>query len=149
MFKNVLVVCTGNICRSPMMEGQLKARLAGSAGMQVASAGISALVDYEADPLAIQVMAERGIDISGHRARQLDEATLYNADLVFVMERNHLNWIDANFPAARGRVYLAGHWRKAKEVPDPFMSPKPAFEKAYDQLSGCVDDWLNKLRLAP
>jgi protein-tyrosine phosphatase len=150
LFKNALVLCTGNICRSPMMEGLFRARMRAGSGMQVSSAGIAALVDHPADPFAVEVMQSHGLDITAHRARQLDEATLYNADLVIVMERSHLEWIDANYPAARGRVYLAGHWGqdKKKEVADPYMMPAAAFSKTYEQLSACVDDWLRKLRLA-
>ena len=131
-----------------MMEGLLRQRLAQHADIQVTSAGTAALVDRPAEPFAVEIMAERGIDISSHRARQVDEPTLYNADLVFVMERSHLNWIEANFPAVRGRMFLVGHWQKSKEVPDPFMAPKSMFEDVYHQLSDCVDDCMSKLRLA-
>lgn len=131
------------------MEGLFRAGFGGRPDMLVASAGTAALTDYPADPFAVQVMAQKGIDISTHRARQVDEAMLYNADLVVVMERNHLDWIEANFPAARGRVFLAGHWGKSriKEVPDPFRAPLSAFEEVHDQLAVCVGQWLSKLRL--
>ena len=147
MFKNFLVVCTGNICRSPMMEGFLRHRLAHLPELRIESAGIAALVDRPAEPFALQAMADRGIDISPHRARQVDAETLYRADLIFVMDRTHLRWIDARVPAARGRVFLAGHWQKGAEVDDPFMAPRENFETAAVQLEAHVDAWIGRLGL--
>lgn len=68
MIKTVLVVCVGNICRSPMAEGLLKRALPEA---NVASAGLGALVGQPADPYAVALMSGLGLDISGHRARQL------------------------------------------------------------------------------
>jgi protein-tyrosine phosphatase len=148
LFKNFLVVCTGNICRSPMMEGFLRQRLGHLPDLRIESGGTAAVVNNPAEPFALQVMEQRGIDISSHRARQVDADILYRADLIFVMDRTHLRWIDARVPAARGRVFLAGHWRKGAEVEDPFMTARENFETAAAQLEGFVDDWLTRLGLS-
>src|SRR6266542_2985353 len=71
MFENVLIVCVGNICRSPMAEGLLRARFVGHRRARIESAGLAALEGRPADPIAVELLAERGIDISAHRARQL------------------------------------------------------------------------------
>src|SRR2546428_9163909 len=72
VFKRVPIVCTGNICRSPMAEALLARRLR-DRGIEgtVTSAGISALVGYPADAMARELMTARGLDLGAHRARQL------------------------------------------------------------------------------
>jgi len=86
----ILLVCTGNICRSPMAEGILRARLAAK-GIQgtVASAGI-AFDGREATPEAVAVASRRGIDISAHRSRIISSEMVSAADLVIGMERMHV-----------------------------------------------------------
>ncbi|MFL5359908.1 MAG: low molecular weight phosphotyrosine protein phosphatase, partial [Myxococcales bacterium] len=72
MFDRVLMVCTGNICRSPMAQVLLADALK-KRGIDVAveSAGLGALVGHPADPIAVKLMQARGLDLSGHRGRQL------------------------------------------------------------------------------
>jgi protein-tyrosine phosphatase len=141
----ILIVCTGNICRSPMAEGLLRYRLAARPGVSVASAGVGALVAHPADPYAVEVMRQRGIDISGHRGRQIDHAALVDHGLVLVMERAHLEWISLRFPMARGRVFLLGHWQGGKEVPDPYQQTRQAFENVLGYLEAYAEDWLKRI----
>ncbi len=101
---NILVVCTGNICRSPMAEGMLKKKLPKRLAGQVAisSAGTHALHGNRAQPHAIEVMQGFGIDIDGHRARQLSSALIRSSDLVLVMEKYHLRWVKVKSMLSRG-----------------------------------------------
>jgi protein-tyrosine-phosphatase len=91
----ILVVCTGNICRSPMAEGLIKDMLpkAVQAQISVSSAGTHAIHGNQASDFAVQVMQSHGVDIAGHRARMLSKPMLKNADLILVMETNHLKYI--------------------------------------------------------
>lgn len=84
----VLVVCTGNVCRSPLVERLLAARLGG--GVEVTSAGTQALVGEAMTPLTAELVQASGADATGHRARQLDEDLLGGAlDLVLTATRAH------------------------------------------------------------
>jgi protein-tyrosine phosphatase len=143
VFRNILILCTGNICRSPLAEAVLRERLFGT-DTQVSSAGTSALIGYPADPLAVEVAGRFGFDLSQHRGRQADGRLLTAADLVLVMTRAHADWVHDRLPPLRGRVQLLGRWREF-EVPDPYGQPKSAFESVFEQIDDCVADWLPRL----
>jgi protein-tyrosine phosphatase len=130
-----------------MAEGWLRARLAAQSKVQVASAGIGALVAHPADPIAVEVMRERGIDISAHRGRQVDEPMLVQHGLVLVMERLHADWILSRFPMARGRVFLFGHWQGGQDVPDPYGHTRPAFEEVLRYVEAYGADWLKRIEI--
>lgn len=141
MFDRVLVVCVGNICRSPMAEAILKSAFPNK---EISSAGIGALVGQPADAKAAALMRERGLDLSPHRARQLDQQLLRNNDLLLVMEQPHQRWIESRWPQARGRVYRWGHWADF-DVPDPFGRDERAFRDALTLIDRGLEDWKEKL----
>jgi low molecular weight protein-tyrosine phosphatase len=141
MFTRILVVCVGNICRSPMAAALLAHRLAGRVeGVAVSSAGIAALVGQPADPIAVELMRRRGLDISSHRARQVTEQLVMDADMAIAMEQGHVKAIESAFPRARGRVHRIGRWG-GFDVPDPHRRPAVAFERALELIERGVDDF--------
>jgi len=93
---SILMVCTGNICRSPMAEGLLRQRLPDDLKplVDVRSAGTHGLHGNHAEPLAVKAAAAHGADISGHRARILDAPMVRSTDLILAMEKYHLNKIN-------------------------------------------------------
>ncbi|RMG91596.1 MAG: low molecular weight phosphotyrosine protein phosphatase [Zetaproteobacteria bacterium] len=142
MFHSILIVCVGNICRSPMAEALM--REAAPAQVRLASAGIGALVDQPADPMAIELMRARGIDLTGHRARQLTSAMVRQADLVLVMEERHREHVHAMLPVARGKVHLLGKWQQV-EIPDPYRKDKQAFVQALQLIEQGVEAWSRRI----
>lgn len=143
MIGSVLVVCTGNICRSPIGEGLLKLK---APRLEVASAGVGAMVGWPADPLAIEVMADQGHSIDAHRARQLTRPLLSGFDLVLTLDHHHSDWINGRYPEFRGKVHKLLRWRENADVPDPYRLPKAAFEESYRLIEQGVEDWLGKLK---
>ncbi|MCU0272156.1 MAG: hypothetical protein MUE34_02890 [Acidimicrobiales bacterium] len=103
----ILVVCTGNTCRSPMAEGLLRHHLGGSGlDLLVESAGTLGWNERPATPHAVEVLRERGIDIETHRSRKLSGDDVRAAQLVLVMTRIHAGAVLAHDPTARDRTFL-------------------------------------------
>lgn len=136
--KRILVLCTGNICRSPMAEAWMAREWAGFA--EVRSAGIGAVVGSKADPIAEQLMSERGLDISRHVARQVEPSMVKEADLVLVMEQMHRDAILKSMGWATGKVWRLGH-KEGENVPDPYRRGRPAFEFALESIRRLTASW--------
>ena len=111
----------------------------------VESAGLGAMVDWPAAEHAEALMAERGLDISSHRARQLTPELLHAADLILVMESGHKKAIEADDATARGKVFRLGEWRET-EIDDPFQKSKAAFVEALVEIDASIADWVERLK---
>lgn len=146
MLNGVLLVCVGNICRSPMAEALLINRLSGGkyANVNIASAGVGALVGHKADAAVKVLMNKRGIDVSMHRARQLNTELLSEYDLILVMEKGHINAVHNIAASSNGKVHLLGKWSDF-EISDPYMQPRREFEVALDLIERGVDEWVEKV----
>lgn len=145
MIKSVLVVCVGNICRSPMAETLLREGLKGR-NIEVSSAGIGALVGRPMDSTAQEVLRENGFELSTHKARQVDAEMLRKADLILTMEEFHSRSVESMAPEIKGRVFLIGKWVNNREVPDPYRLSKEMFKEVHILLAKCVDSWLPYIR---
>lgn len=140
---NILCVCIGNICRSPMAEGLLQSKLPNK---NVSSAGIHALVGESADPIAIELLTSQSVDIKNHKARQISSLLCKQSDLILVMESFHKDFLLERYPFCRGKIYHLCESRKM-EIPDPYRQGKSAFEYSLTLIAEGVDDWAKKLLL--
>ena len=140
-FDNILVVCVGNICRSPMAEALLKQRYPRK---NIDSAGVGALVGHPADPAALEIMAKQDIDITSHIAKQIDESLAKKADIIFTMSDGQTKWIEERWPFCRGKTFKLGHW-KNKDIADPYKHEMSAFKTAYQDIVDSLEQWADKI----
>lgn len=111
---------------------------------KVESAGIAAQVGRPASPLALELMRERGLDISAHRARQLTPEMLGEFDLVLVMEEDHRRRVEQMHPPARGRVHRLGRFG-GFDVPDPYGGPRAGYQRALELIERGIAEYEGKL----
>mgnify|MGYP003601656164 CR=1 FL=1 len=141
--KKVLVVCTGNTCRSPMAEGWLNHKLAGK-GWIAESAGVAAWGGDGASPEAVEVMREIGVDISAHRNQKLTRALVNEAAIILAMTDGHRREIERHFPEAAAKVRLVkSFWAApAEDVADPFGASADVYRHVRDELVQALGDFL-------
>lgn len=141
MIQRVLVVCIGNICRSPMAEGMIRHMVP---SVQTSSAGLSALVGYGADPIAVQLMNEVGVDISAHRARMLTDEIVREADLILVMDEQQKQQLAAQYPYVRGKVFKLAEADRL-DIPDPYRQDPEVFRAVFSMIENGVKEWVKRI----
>ena len=141
--KHILILCVGNICRSPIAEALLKQEFPEK---KIWSAGLGALVGSPADPLSVEVAAAHGVDMSAHRAQQLASWMCQAADLILVMEQFQKTEVEHQYPLVRGKVFRLGELGKF-DIADPYRQPIAAFDTAYKSIAVGVANWAQRIRL--
>lgn len=142
MFDSILVICTGNICRSPIGERLLRKALP---NRRIDSAGVGALVNHAADNSARRVANNHGLSLEGHVGRQFTRALGQQYELVLVMDYSHLTQVTRIAPEVRGKTLLFGHWLGNKEIPDPYRKSDEAFESVYQLIDQASQHWVARL----
>lgn len=142
MIRSVLVVCVGNICRSPVGERLLQSL---SPQLEVTSAGLGALVGKPADHAAAEVATRHGIGLQGHAARQFTPALGQAADLILVMEAGHKAQIAREAPHLSGKTMLYDHWSGASGIADPYQRSPEFHEAVYAKIDTAAQAWAKRL----
>jgi protein-tyrosine phosphatase len=146
----VLMVCTGNICRSPMAAGLARFLLSNDlrARVAVGSAGCSALHGHLAESHAIEAMSRMGIDISGHRARQITSDMARQADLILTMEAGQRDIVRRMLLWKKNKVRLFSGFCpeiQGSDIKDPYGGPLEAFQECLNTLLPCMGYLMNFL----
>ena len=144
MFNSILMVCAGNICRSPTAEYLLINKLADS-DIKVSSAGLTALIGKSAEATASKIALSNNLDMSGHKGRQLSSALIAENDLILVMEQRHLTDLLGQYPQARGKTFLLGKWLDNIEISDPYRQSHEAFDYVYELIDKACRAWTKYL----
>lgn len=147
MFQHILVVCTGNICRSPVGEALLKHRLPGK---HIESAGLGALIGHGVDPNAACLAEADGLSVSEHQSRQLTAEMVQAADLILVMSESQRRAVSELSPPALGKTMLFGRWLgkpggHSEEIPDPYRKSPEAFAHVHRLLTEAAAAWAARL----
>jgi len=148
----IVVVCSGNICRSPMTAALLRAQLVaeGVRGIVVQSAGTIATRGEPASIEALTTAEQHGLDISYHRSMPLTRDIIRRADVLLVMERQHRNAIARFESAAEEKTYLLGEWAEAPitgaDVPDPYGMSLTFYEMIFARLRQMVRAFVEQLK---
>lgn len=148
----ILAVCTGNVCRSPMVEGFLKAQ-AQETGMDhvvVESAGIHAVDDLTPTNFAIEAAAELGVDIRNYRSVYLTRDLVEEANIILVMEKAHVTHIQSHWPKeSAGKVKLIRTWHpfnpSESEIKDPMGSNLIFYRRTAKLLKECCEGLMELL----
>jgi protein-tyrosine phosphatase len=145
LFNKILIVCIGNICRSPTAEMLLRNALVNS-NIEVKSAGLGALHEHPIETMAQALLEEHGHSAVCHSARQLTPAIANESDLILVMEKRHIDGVLKIAPQARGKVFLLGKWQEDREITDPYRQGRPAFVHAYALIQEATHAWAQRLQ---
>lgn len=144
----IIAVCTANICRSPVVEAVLRDRLAaeGFTDWRVISAGTWAQNGQSASRHSRDILAERGLDISGHTSQVINEALLQGADLILCLETGHAEALKAEFPHHADKIFLLSEMIGHRySIADPYGGPRFAYEHMIDDVTKIIEDGLPRI----
>ncbi|RDK02778.1 low molecular weight protein-tyrosine-phosphatase [Paraburkholderia lacunae] len=137
----ILVLCTGNICRSPMAAALLAKAMP---QIRFFSAGTAAVIGAAADKTAVALLRETKVDISNHRSQQLSSWMLTAADLVIVMDEGQRNFVETLHPVCKGKVFRLCEFANA-DIPDPYRKGEAAFRHSLQMIQEGVAHWAKNL----
>jgi protein-tyrosine-phosphatase len=157
--RQLLFVCAGNMCRSPMAEYLLRQHLGPKTSWRVSSAGLAAVDGAAASPPALEVLAEKGVDLAPHRSRSLTRAMVDAAELIVAMTNSQVLELTRRFPEAKGRIRLltsfaadnhrsraGGSAAAAGDIEDPIGGAMSTYRRIGDEIDEALLDLILYLK---
>lgn len=143
--RRVVVICQGNICRSPFAAKWLADR---APELEVRGAGLAASPGEVAQPGAVRVAPRFGVRLDDHRARRLDEETVDWADLVVGMEGQHVGSVATLSPRAAARTFILGEFAPKPPylIPDPWGLPDEVFQGTFERIVAATDALIDAIQ---
>ncbi len=139
---HILIICTANICRSPLVEAMLRRKLeeAGLADWQVTSAGTWAQFERGAARYSQKIALREGLDISDHMARMVSAEIIDSAELTLVMTKSHKESLQIEFQQDRDKIFLLSEMvGKTYDIADPYGGPDAGYEEMYREVRTIID----------
>ncbi len=151
----ILLVCTGNTCRSPMAEVMCRKMIAeklgckaselGDRGVMVMSAGLSAMMGGRPSPEAVSVMSKMGLQLADHESQPLTAQLVRHADIIWTMTRSHRQAIAAQWPEALPRTIVLT--QNQSDIADPIGGPIEYYEQCAQQIKAELEQRVAELEL--
>lgn len=143
---NIMFVCTGNTCRSPMAGGLFQS-IDAEGSFEVGTAGISTHTPSPASENAVTVMAEMGVDISDHESRQITKEHIADADLILTMTSGHRNVLVDLFPQYSDKIFSLCEYAYGTDddVSDPYGGDVDVYRHCATQLKDAVSAVYDKI----
>lgn len=146
---NILFICTGNTCRSPMAEGYLRnlVERSGEKNIAVLSAGLMAMPGQPASPYSIEILKEQGIDIESHRSRNVERSFVEASTWVLTMTESHKQMLIHQFPEFTDKIKTLSEFiGESGEIQDPFGGTKEDYQKASEDIHKRVEKAWEKIK---
>jgi protein-tyrosine-phosphatase len=148
----ILLVCTGNTCRSSMAQALLQHELdkIGIEDIEVTSAGIAAFDGQRASSHALRVLGDQDIDLTGHRSKLITTSLIEQSDLILTMTTSHKGVIVHNWPRAKDKTFTLKEFAKGDEenldIQDPFGGNLEQYRQCAQEIKEYIDLALKKIK---
>lgn len=140
---NVLTVCTGNICRSPIAAFALMPAIKGG---RVSSAGLHAMVGHGIDPHTAKAAEALGVKMGPHAARKFEASLGDEADVILAMDQGHRMEIASRWPHLLGKTFLFRQFLDGSDIPDPYRRGTSEHIRAVEMILEGAESWSQMLR---